>query len=194
MGRHLLLEWGWGHMSAPSVQKAAMKAEQDGLTQPLIRSLASLGQHGSCPRNIQRQLMNRFCSHIHPDRLVKEITVPGMSITSMLFPHELFHEIRMKAPQQFIHRFGAVEAKCAAFWQALCQSPPGLEVFNRHPHLQAQRDKLHRIIPLVCHMDAGPYSKSHDSAVGFSMSSPLGIGDEAETVFMLASWLKNKVD
>ena len=110
-----------------------MKAEQDGLTQPLIRSLASLGQHGSCPRNIQRQLMNRFCSHIHPDRLVKEITVPGMSITSMLFPHELFHEIRMKAPQQFIHRFGAVEAKCAAFWQALCQSPPGLEVFNRHP-------------------------------------------------------------
>jgi hypothetical protein len=41
-------------------------------------------------------------------------------------------------------------------------------------------------------MDAGPYSKSHDSVVGFSMSSPLGVGSESETVFMIGSWLKNK--
>jgi hypothetical protein len=47
---------------------------------------------------------------------------------------------------------------------------------------------------LVVHMDAGPYTKSsNDSVVSLSFSSPLGIGSEAECVFMIASWLKNKV-
>jgi hypothetical protein len=188
----VLLEWGWGHLSAPDLQKIAARGVCDGLAQPLLTQLAALGQSGACPRNIQRQLFNRFCSSVHPDRLVKDIDVEGSAITSMILPHELFNEIRLSAPQQFVHRLGADEMKCREFWECLKRSEPGREFFSRHEHLRANADRLHRTIPLVVHMDAGPYSKSHDSVVGFSMSSPLGVGSESETVFMIGSWLKNK--
>ena len=97
----MLLEWGWGHLAAPDLQKIAARGVCDGLAQPLLTQLAALGQSGACPRNIQRQLFNRFCSSVHPDRLVKDIDVEGSAITSMILPHELFNEIRLSDNSSF---------------------------------------------------------------------------------------------
>ncbi len=192
LGRHLLLEWGWGLASAPVTQRTAARAVQDGLRQPLIQSIASLGQWGACPRNIQQQLFNRFKKTVHPDRLVLEIK-GGKGITHMIAPHELFHTIREKVPCQFTLRFGATETKCHAFWSALWESSPGREFMEQHEHLRNNMHRLHRIVPLLIHMDAGPYSKTTGSAMGLSVTSLLGIGSEAETIFMMATWLKDKV-
>lgn len=111
----------------------------------------------------------------------------------MIAPHELFHTVREKAPCQFQLRFGASEQRCQAFWNALRETSPGREFVERHEHLRTNLHRLHRIVPLLLHMDAGPYAKASGSAMGLSMTSPLGVGSEAETVYMLASWLKHKV-
>lgn len=108
----------------------------------------------------------------------------------MVAPHELLHELFVTYPQQFQLRLGADEIKCQRFWDQFRQTPRGAEFVRNHPHLQ-QCNRWHRLIPLTVHIDAGPYTKNQ-SVTGLSMSSPLGEGSEAETVFMIATWIKQQ--
>ena len=69
LGAELLLEWGWGCLSAPLVQRLAREAVLDGADTSLLKKLAKLGSFGQHPQNIERELLNHFAANIHPNRL-----------------------------------------------------------------------------------------------------------------------------
>jgi hypothetical protein len=88
-----------GLLSATKVQQAAAEAVADGLDHTLIEKLAELGGYGSCPRNIQSQLLRRFSQDVDPKHIIYRI--PGGLVTAMIAPHELFYKIYEKYPLQF---------------------------------------------------------------------------------------------
>lgn len=147
LGRYLLLEWGWGTLSGPKLQKGAWHSNQckrqpcpkpnvpayctmtgaplvraatqsslahrgwrgtghevcgvmglwcslawyrhakvDGLSHPLIAQLAGLGAEGTCPQNIQSQLLNKFASRVDPCRLIQRIEKDGAQVDVSIKP------------------------------------------------------------------------------------------------------------
>ncbi len=80
LGTHLLLEWGWGTMSAPKLQQAAMYAQEDGLQQKSHRTTCRVGQqrdlatyHTGTPVYIIEPTTNHARANVH--RVVYETIV-----------------------------------------------------------------------------------------------------------------------
>ena len=161
----------------------------DNLRNPDLEAIASLGSWGRNPQNIQTELWRKFETDYHPDKLVQPLHGPG--ITSMIAPHELFSVFHEKYPHQFEHRFGASHTKLSWFWHQLRRSERGKAWFDAQPHFQDKQDCLHRLIPLVLHLDGGPFTK-RQSVMVLSWASPFGVGSDHESVFLIATWIKTK--
>ena len=73
------------------------------------------------------------------------------------------------------------------FWTHLRSSSAGREIFERHPHLQGHRDLRHTI-PIITHIDAGPYSKRRSVKL-FQWGPLLCRGCDYETRFVSFSWI-----
>ena len=56
LGEYLLSQYFWGVLSAPAVQTIAGKATTDGLNQPLLVKLASIGSNGQHLQNMHRDI------------------------------------------------------------------------------------------------------------------------------------------
>ena len=61
-----------------------------------------------------------------------------------------------------------------------------------HPVLSQPSIDLSRLVPIVLHMDAGPFTKKGKSAMVVNFSSVLADGSDKETVFCIATWIKDK--
>jgi hypothetical protein len=112
----LLMDWAWGSVSAPSVQKHARNAVSDGASLPILKRLGRMGGGGTSPNAVQAQLMRMFHKRLS-GRLLCD--VPDSSVSVMIPPHvafsALFHENRAK----FKIRFGADRQALRIFWDQL---------------------------------------------------------------------------
>lgn len=188
--RGLLLEWGWGDLSGPAVRRLAGQAVADGLSNRLVKSIAALGSEGRCPGNIERDLFRKFAAKFNPDRLAQPLV--GPIIKCFLPPHELFGAIAREFPAEFAVRLGARRDRLAEFWQMFRQSIRGREYFDFNAELRNRsEEELSRLVPVVLHCDAGPYTKKKSCYV-LSWGSLLGVGSEQESTYLIASWIDKK--
>ena len=188
LGLDLLLDWGWGLLSGPQVQRFANKACLDGASTELLQRLGRLGKSGQHSQNIERELLNNFCKSKHPDRLVQMLA--GPSVKCFLPPHEMFAEIAASFPGEFRLRLGVNPEILRAFWKTFRGCPKGEAVVQAHPHLQGKSlDDLEKVVPLVLHGDAGPYAKKSSTMI-LSWGSLVGAGAEKESTYLIASWPK----
>ena len=63
---------------------------------------------------------------------------------------------------------------------------------QKHPVLSRDDVDLGSLVPIVLHMDAGPYTKTGKSCMVVNFSSVLAEGSEKESVFTICTWIKNK--
>ena len=101
-GGYLLSQYFWGVLSAPAVQTIAGKATTDGLNQPLLVKLASIGSNGQHLQNMHRDLMrvagatSLTTSRSAVSMLLK---VPNNPVehskldTKMILPHVFFSKL-----------------------------------------------------------------------------------------------------
>ena len=177
LSRHLVQQWGWGHLSAPAVQQAADIAHTDQLellqslginahhADQTLRRLACLGSSGRHAANIDRDLKTYLGEPAVPKPFYANISVkvqkprPDQSSVSLekvgfLLPHQYFHYLHTKRRALFdtIMLRGASE-KVHEFWLGV--------VKRRDPriryHEMIQRPNwIHKAIPISFHGDAVP--------------------------------------
>lgn len=191
LARLLLGEWGWGLISGPQLQRTADKAVLDGIQHPAVLALAALGGHGTSPHNIQAHLLRKFSTELHPDRLIQPLC--GPSIKFMLSPHELFGEMCKKFPAQARLRLGCDRHRLRSFWAGFTRSVTGREIVQKHPHLRGREADWDRLVPIVFHIDAAPFTK-RKSVYTLSWTSVVGMGCETESVFLISTWIGRAVD
>ena len=56
-----LLDWAWGFLKSPSLQRYAKHALMSGFTNELMQKLAGLGSNGLYVGNIHTELVNLAC-------------------------------------------------------------------------------------------------------------------------------------
>ena len=176
-----LFDWAWGAISAPRVRDYCRAAIEGGLRAPLLSSIARTKSisEGNC----HRQLINLFCK----DNEFKMVDcIEGSQVDAIVLPHKFFSAFHRSYPEQFCRQMGANPWKLEQFWAQLRDSDYGQEVFDEHPHLH-NRD-LRYVIPIITHVDAGPYSK-RSSVKLFQWGPLLSRGNDYETRFVSFSWL-----
>ena len=132
------------------------------------------------------QVLLRMFTTPSAGRLVSKISDHDVC-SHMVFPHELLFLLASEFEQEFTRRLGADQQKLQDFWERFSSSTPGAEHMQAHPHLAQHRDLSHTI-PLVLHLDAGPYSKKASTKI-LTFSSLLGVGKDIEQRFLCASWI-----
>ena len=97
LAKFLIDQWSWGAMSAPTIQKIAFAARQDGLSHAEITIIASLGSEGRNPQNCHVELLKKL-SPMPIASTLSSMTVHMRKSANLitrlqhevLLPHELF--------------------------------------------------------------------------------------------------------
>lgn len=152
---HLISQWGWGHMSATSIQKIAAAAVSDGLQHPEVQRLAALGSHGRYPNHAHRDLTNQLVQTPIKDavgqiQLTQKYNLAFVTSTHpILLPHELFASMYAHHKEQFVSLLcGGSTDNIGRFWTAMSDHPSYVGSV-----LSQRTDHKHRAIPLGIHGD-----------------------------------------
>ena len=165
LARLLTQKWGWGKLSAPEVQEIAHAAFQDGLRLAQVHNLASIGQWGIRPGNMQRDLLY----HIGKLPLSQstymvdlKLNVKGTTWTdttcTLLLPHKLFASLFHFKPEAFKEFIlGGDPSNIKTFWTKFKNHP----LLTSRPSLQTRNDLLTGVVPLGLHGDGVQYMQVH---------------------------------
>jgi hypothetical protein len=179
LGLGLLRDWADGHMSAAQLQQHASNAKADGLNDPLIDRLSSVGTQ----QNAQAGLM-RLLTELGPMDMISN--VEHSSWKQVILPSTWLSYICKNQPRDFRLRFGADPNKVEDFWRQFLRRPGSRSWAEQHTLLRGKSaEELRFAIPCAVHEDAGPY---------LNFSSLLASGPERLTIFLCATAIKKEGD
>ena len=67
--------------------------------------------------------------------IMEPMHIPDSSVEWILLPEMTFHWLQSQCPRRFELHLGADENRVFSFWEALSQSPAGVEFWGLHPWL-----------------------------------------------------------
>lgn len=177
LSKHLIQEWGWGHLSAPALQASADIAHQDqrSLLEMLginveyadatLRHLSTLGASGRHKQNIERDLKTYLGQPSVPKPFHANIHVkiqkprPGQSQISseqvaFLLPHQYFHYLYHKRRALFEQiMLGGTPQNVHDFWLGVVKRrDPRI----RYHEMIKRKNWITKAIPISYHGDAVP--------------------------------------
>ena len=183
-----LSEWGWGKCSASDLVRRAHSHVQDHgprrLDEGLVRLSRSINNLGNAERIVE--------SILPLQDVPGPVVIDGSSMSHVLLPDAYFHWLRTCNPRKFYQHCVAYTEGFESWWQGLCSSAEGRQFWDQHPHLAGRRPQdLKRHLPLMIFDDAGPVSKNNSTfcRCWFSL---VGLGNEQETRFLIATCLKDE--
>ena len=126
-------ELGWGEYGPQQLQKISSLADHDiragaNVDLSMLKQLAALGAHGTCPQNMARDLvrglpetnMPKTQSHRIPVR--HKVLGRGRPLMPFLYPHALFSALYHYYPQVFETRIKP-PGECERFWKEVSGGP-----------------------------------------------------------------------
>lgn len=188
----LLIEWAWVFLSAVAVQRISEAAVDDGISNPIMQKLASIGCHGVYPANCQRDIMSKFripktdipeplivklpllnVKKVPPE--VEEVDFPIFLVQDML--HCLYHS----HPREFKQRYIGSENALSEFWSGVRGDDPRIV---HHP-VRLRPGYKDYAIPERLHGDGVPYGQGEDASLDVvSHSSMVASGDIIDTIML----------
>lgn len=209
-----LLDWAWGSLPAVQVQRYAAAATKSKfpvahilekvarignsgakallpyphsslahwLGVPLVcvpNDMLNIAVAGASSQNCHRALMAMFVKDC--GELITPI--PDSAASSIILPHDLFSWLYEHALDNFNSRMGV--DGLAQFWESLAQSVRGRELVSGNQHLQSD---LSKVVPIVLHADAGPFSRRLSVKL-VQWSSVTGCGAANRKQFLACSWI-----
>ena len=159
-----LLDWADGVSSAAHVNRHMRHAVHDGLDDPLIKRIASVGSEGST-QNCHAGLMGLMADAGYTTYIS---TVENSSWTHVVFPSQWARLLLDSSPTEFRMRLGADTASTLEFWRGFFNAPRRRRTAATHPFLAGKTaEDLAHAIPCAVHEDAGPISKQLGIASAF---------------------------
>ena len=165
LGEYLLSQYFWGVLSAPAVQTLAGKATADGLNQPLLVKLASIGSNGQHLQNMHRDILriagatSLATSWSAVSVLLK---VPNNPVehsrldTKIILPHVFFSKLWEEKRTSFYQGLLGQDdgSLVKAFWKAMADTPM---FAAKHAAWASKGHNLDKVIPLAVHGDGVTY-------------------------------------
>ena len=168
MENGLLYRWAWGRIHATDVQSLAYDAFLEGLDQPKIMKLASLGAFGQNPQHIHKQIERIASKHINMPP-VQSLSVPAINRTADLEEltvaecgcinmHDWVSHLSRYYPEDFQRIFNVDGS--AAFWRE--QDPADPKLVD-HPMLLVP-DWQDIFVPYLLYADGARHSECGSAA------------------------------
>ena len=154
-----LLEWGDGMSSARQVgfHMANEVDDQGENCHPMVRKLASIHDRGARDTHSAGKLMDLLIDHGLTAPIV-DMDDPASPATHMIPPSKLLDILHTRFSSRFETLLGIDEQKNLELWRRLRSST---DVFAKHAVLsRLTENELKRVVPLTCHEDAAPFTKS----------------------------------
>ena len=181
----LLMLFGWGLLSAGTIQWLASGAVDDGLSQGDIVAIARIGSGGRFSGNSRRDLLRRFCPKMHlakpcpiPVRIkLKDEQVVDRAL-DILPPTTFVESVYREFPSVFKRMYGESPRE---FWDAISPRDPKLLAVEQH--LVGIPDWRSRAIPYMLHGDGARFTeRGSNSLLTISMKSLLAKGFDGAIV------------
>ena len=178
LAHHLVMEWGWGHVSATSVQRQAKLAHDDerALLDRLghghdhgsrsLKALAELGNSGRLPGNAHRDMVAYLGEPDMPKPLLAQVHMailkPRLGLrrrsqlgpVSILLPHVHFAHLFANHRTVFdLQMLGGRPATVREFWEGVVLRRDGR--LRLHP-MAGREDWASLAVPIALHGDAVP--------------------------------------
>ena len=176
LAERLLLLFGWGLVSAPTIQWLAEGAVLDGVEHARVKDLASLGSSGAHKKNCRRDLFRKFCANVQVPRAIS-LSVPILgkdlkpfwNTASIVSLPALVDVLYRKHTGVFDAIFGTNPRE---FWDQVSASDPKMLHLRSMTEVVGWKDKLY---PYILHGDAGQYiQKTKDSLMCAQIKGLLG--------------------
>ena len=182
----LLVEWCDGRRSAAELQVRAARGLKDGFQHAMISQLAGVGS--------DQHAHSGLLSLLGAGGLAGKITsYPGEIVSDIVLPSTWIGIVH-SYENEFRSRLGADRQKPRRFWRDWLAQPANIEAARDHPAIGGlSLNELVNVIPLSCHVDAAPYTKTR-SCIAFSFEAVLGEGDEKLSRFPCYSLVKQPGD
>ena len=159
-----ILDWAFGHKSAPRVKLEMQRCVRDGALQntyvhPLVARISRIGGMRSYSTTAHRDLMKIgkvLCdTNLHTE-------TGGRHLKTVVQPHVLLSTLADKYPARLRQSLGADHELCFRFWDHLYTSDHGKYLWEEHQLLQSRTpEDLRFHVPGTIFEDAGPFSKKH---------------------------------
>ena len=164
----LLMLFGWGLLSANTVQWLAEGAEQDGLKLEPVKKLAGIGSHGVYSGNCRRDLLRQFCSSMSVAKPIS-VEVPLLSKLKTVFDYKvdfiaptlLMESIWSAYPDMFLEMFGTNPKN---FWQQVSPEDPKLKALQMEG-LMDSSDWAETTYPYILHGDGAVFTKKNGNTL-----------------------------
>ena len=195
LAQDLLQRWSLGSLSAATVQKIAHCAWQDGLHHPDIAKLASLGNHGQQPQNVQRDMLKWLQSYLGVMPTVLNMSLPMKTavgedtvhtVEVPLVPlHRMLSHMYEHWPAEFAKRVSGPPGALEEFWSQVKEQDPVFQSWK--PHLDKRRNWQQHCLPFALHGDGVPVFRDRSLNV-WSANFLLGVGNSVDTKFLLTCY------
>ena len=166
LGTRLLQLFGWGHISANTVQWLAEGAIMDGAKNVLLSTMAEIGTQGRHAGNCRRDLIRSVCKSMTLPQAMS-IEVPFLETSgiiaygsaSVLNPLAVLETLHSKHSAIFEEVIGS---DMAAFWRQVRRDDPRLLRLNA---LHGGDSWQATAIPLCLHGDGGRFTKKNENSL-----------------------------
>ena len=157
----LIIQWAWGFLSTPLIQKIAAAAVADGVDLEELKQIAKLGKHGTYPNHMYSELINKLRPPPLANALIELSIFMKTSVDRiievshvMLAPHAFFAALYKYHRDDFIKFMcGGSVSNIKQFWTSVRKTDhPG---YRGHP-IQRQRGHTEKCIPIKLHSDGVP--------------------------------------
>ena len=178
LGSALLHLFGWGLLSANTVQWLAAAAVKDGLAHADMIALSRIGTSGKFTGNCRRDLLRKFMpAHRLPAPLWTNLTMisskgPALFRHLIINPCQLIGYVWSQCRHRFEQLFGSDPA---GFWARVPRGDPKFIALQRV--MQGVPNWMSRTFPYILHGDAATYTThNEDSILGVQMKGLLSVG------------------
>ena len=183
----LLLLWGWGLLSAPTVQWLAEGAVQDGINNAFVQQLATIGHYGLYHGNMRRDLLRMFWPSMKLPKTLRiqiHLKKPRTTLVTekghtMINPLEFVDALFDQYPEVFSAMLGR---NTKYFWD---QVDPNDPKFDKLADMRARPNWQDKAVPIVLHGDSVQFTtKNKNSLYSIQWKSLLAYGFDLATMLL----------